>query len=389
VRLLKVADGLSVALADHVNTFVLCPTWMRLVGVCLAGLALSAAGADLPLGLPPLPEFPDNPSSAAKIALGRKLFEDPRLSSTGLVSCASCHDEKKSFTDAPLETSRGIHGFVGTRNAPSLLNVAWNASLYWDGRAGSLEEQAEHPFTSPVQMGLLNCEPLLQLVRTDATYRVRYEDAFSRNADRVTLPELLQTIAVFERTLLAGNSPFDRYWFTGDELALSLPQLRGLNLFREKAHCASCHLIGPTSALFTDNRFHNLGVGRADPLALRAFLAKKLPAMQVAERVQVDPATSDLGRGVVTRAPLDAGAFRTPSLRNVGRTAPYMHDGSLKTLDEVVTWHVNGGALSSGKPANPLVSRGLRVALSSSERADLVAFLEALTSPPFVRGSGR
>ena len=360
------------------------------VGACVSAFALCAAAAELPLGLPPFPSVSDNPSSAAKIALGRKLFEDPRLSSTGKVSCSSCHDEKKSFTDGPLETSRGIHGFLSTRNAPSLLNVAWSTSLYWDGRSGSLEEQAERPFTSPVQMGLLSFEPMLQLVRTDATYRVRYEDAFSRNADRVTLRELLQSIAVFERTLVAGDSPFDRYWFTGDDLAMSPAQQRGLALFRDKGGCTSCHLMGSASALFTDHRFHNLGVGRGDPASLRAFLATRPSAAQVAERVTVDPATSDLGRGVITHAAVDAGAFRTPSLRNVARTAPYMHDGSLKTLDEVISWHINGGSLTAGQPIKPLISRGLKIiSLSSSERADLVAFLEALNSPPFVRGTGR
>lgn len=359
---------------------------------CLAllGLAAASTGAEAPLGLPPVPVSQKNPQSAAKIALGKKLFEDPRLSSTGLISCSSCHDEKKAFADGPLETSRGIHGFIGTRNAPSLVNVAWSASLFWDGRSASLEEQARQPLTNPIEMGLLTCEPVLELIRTDAVYRVRFEDAFGKIANQATLPELLQAIAVFERTLVGGDSAFDRFWFAGDEEALSPAQQRGLTLFLDKGRCVSCHVIEQTSALFTDNRFHNLGVGRAELEGrVRSFLKTEVPAAQLSERVLVDPGTSDLGRLAVSRVVGDVGAFKTPTLRNVARTAPYMHDGSLKTLEEVVTWHANGGVPVAGQPASPFVSSGLRpVSLTEAERSDLVAFLEALTSPQFLRPGG-
>lgn len=363
---------------------------------CLAVLGLSAAstGTEVPLGLPAVPVSAENPQSAAKIALGKKLFEDPRLSSTGLVSCSTCHDEKKAFADGPLETSRGIHGFISTRNAPSLVNVAWSPSLFWDGRSPSLEEQARQPFTNPIEMGLLSFEPVLALVKADATYRVRFEDAFGKIASQVTPRELLQAIAAFERTLVAGDSAFDRFWFAGDEAALSAAQRRGFTLFLEKGRCVSCHVIEQTSALFTDNRFHNLGVGAPAPegtaKVVRSFLDSEVPPAELSERVMVDPATSGLGRLAVSRALGDMGAFKTPTLRNVARTAPYMHDGSLKTLEEVVTWHANGGVPIAGQPASPFVSSGLRpVSLSPEERTDLVAFLEALTSPQFLAAGGR
>jgi len=361
-----------------------------------------AMGADkdkqgAPLGLPPPPVPKDNPQTPEKIALGKKLFDDKRFSSTGEVSCATCHLEEKAFTDSPLKVSEGIRKLTGTRNAPTVVNSVYFEMLFWDGRSPSLEDQALHPFTNPVEMGLGNHEPILKTVRADPDYQSAFKKVFGKSGQEISMTEVTQAIAAFERTQVAGNSPFDRYYFKGEEDALTSAQKRGLDLFVNQGRCVSCHVIEQTQALFTDNRFHNIGVGineiQADvpPLA-KEFLEARYTGTEVDVKVLTDERTSELGRLAITRDFDDLGSFKTSTLRSVAVTAPFMHDGSIETLRDVVVHYNNGGVTNEGDPVNDFLSGGIRpLNLTDEQIDDLVAFLEALTSPEYahlVEGGG-
>jgi len=173
----------------------------------------------------------DNPQTPEKIKLGDKLFHDKRFSSTGKISCATCHDKNKAFTDSPLRVSEGINKLKGTRNAPTVVNTAYATTLFWDGRSPSLEDQSMHPFTNPVEMGLKDHEPILKIVRSDAEYAAAFKQVFGKSGNEITRKEVLQAIAAFERTLISGDSPFDRWYYGGDKKALTPAQARGLDLF--------------------------------------------------------------------------------------------------------------------------------------------------------------
>ena len=297
-----------------------------------------------PLGLPAPP--PGAP--AAAVALGKKLFFSPSLSVDGSLACAGCHQPGKGFAD-PRPHSPGVNGGRGNRNAPSVWNAAYWSSQFWDGRAASLEEQASGPMMNPVEMGH-SSRGVVAAVKANPEFRQMMAAAYGD--ETVTLERITKAIAAYEKTLLRGNSPFDRFLFGGDKTALSEEAQRGLGLFRNKARCALCHTLAADHALLTDQKFHNLGVGM-DP-------AGNLP---------------DPGRFKVTGREADRGAFRTPSLRNIAETAPYMHDGSLKSLKEVVDFYVGGGN------ANPQLDPLLQplTSFTRQERTDLVAFLESLT----------
>jgi cytochrome c peroxidase len=358
-----------------------------------ATLAADATAAKPPLGLPPVPIPADNPQSLEKIKLGDKLFEDKRFSATGQVACATCHDAKKAFTDTPLSTSEGIKKggkpLTGTRNAPTVVNAAYFASQFWDGRSPSLEDQSLHPFVNPVEMGLKDHQPILKIVRSDPEYVKAFEQVFGKKGAQVTMKEVTQAIAAFERTKVAADSPFDRFYFGGDDKALTEQQKRGFNLFVNKGRCVSCHVIEQTTALFSDNRFHNIGVGINNiqndvPALAGAFLQAKATLAEVDVKVLSDKRTSELGRLAVTRDFEGLGAFKTSTLRNIAVTPPYMHDGSQKTLRDVVVHYNNGGVTKEGDPVNDFLSGGIRpLGLTEAEIDDLVAFLEALTSPQF------
>lgn len=310
-----------------------------------------------PLGLPPVPIPADNPLTAEKISLGRKLYYDPILSADNTIACASCHSHAFGFADAkPL--SAGVGGKIGGRNAPTVLNAAYNTFQFWDGRAPSLEKQAEGPVQNAVEMAntLSTVEKKLM---ADAAYRAEFEKAFGPGP--ITYEKVGQAIASFERTLVSGNSPFDRYFYGGDKSALGPAAIRGLDVFRnpKKGNCAACHTIGEKNALFTDNKFHNIGVG-ADS----------------------EGHYKDRGRYNVTQNEADEGAFKTPTLRNIAKTGPYMHDGSLKTLKEVIDFYIGGGN------SNPHMDREIHALgfLTGRERGDLKSFLVSLTGemPPNV-----
>jgi len=361
------------------------------------GLAAAALAADAvvktPLGLPPVPIPADNAMTREKIALGDKLFDDKRFSSTGQVACNTCHDPKKAFTDSPLHVSEGIKvkgkALTGTRNAPTVVNAAYFDSMFWDGRSPSLEDQSQHPFVNPVEMGLKDHQPILKIVRTDPAYVKAFEQVFGKKGDQITMKEVMQAIAAFERTKVGGDSAFDRYFYGGDANALTPAQRRGFDLYVNKGRCVSCHVIEQTQALFTDNRFHNVGVGINEiqkdvPDLAGVFLQAKATLAEVDKKVLGDKRTSELGRFAVNREFEGLGAFKTPTLRNVAVTPPYMHDGSKKTLRDVVVHYNNGGVTKEGDPVNDFLSSGIRpLNLTEPEIDDLVSFMEALTSPEF------
>ena len=367
--------------------------WIR-VGKTLAALSVTAflglagdVAAD-PLGLPKTPIPGDNPQTPEKIALGDKLFHDTRFSIDGTVSCATCHNDKKAFTDSPLRVSEGHHKLTGTRNAPTVANAAFFTSMFWDGRSPSLEDQAQHPMVNPVEMGLPDHQPVLKIVREDPAYVEAFKKVFGKTGSDVTMEEVKKAIASFERTIVSGDSPFDKFYFGGDRSAMSDQAKRGFEVFVGQGRCVSCHVIEQTQAIFTDNKFHNIGVGinkiQADvPRLASEFLKAKAAGANVDKAVLADPKVSDLGRFAVTNAFDEIGGFKTSTLRNIALTAPYMHDGSLKTLKDVVK-HYNEGGKSPGDmtQVNPYLSGGIRpLNLTDQQIDDLVAFMEALTSP--------
>ncbi|MBI3473677.1 MAG: c-type cytochrome [Candidatus Solibacter usitatus] len=303
-----------------------------------------------PLGLPAVPAPADNPATAETIALGRRLYYDKALSIDNTVACASCHDPKFGFTDGK-QFSEGVKGQKGDRNAPTVFNAAYATVQFWDGRAPSLEKQAEGPVANPIEMGH-TLEGVEKKLSADPSYKAEFEKAYGPGP--ITYEKVEKAIASFERTVISGNSPFDKFMYGGDKKALSPAAQRGLAIFRDakKGNCAVCHTIEEKSALFTDNKFHNIGVG-----------------------VDTKGELTDLGRFKVTKAEADRGAFRTPSLRNIALTGPYMHNGSLKTLKEVVDFYVGGGS------SNPQLDKEIKSLdhLTKKERADLEEFLKALT----------
>lgn len=362
---------------------------MRKTLALLALLTWATGPAAAPLGLPEVPVPADNPQTPEKVALGNRLFNDARFSATGEVSCATCHDAAKGFTDSPLAKSEGVRKLTGTRNAPTVLNAAYNESQFWDGRSPDLEDQALHPFVNPVEMALPDHEALLEIVRGDAAYREQFRAAFGIAPEAITIREVTQAIAAFERTKIAGDSPFDRWYFGGDDTAVSEAAKRGFEVFLADGRCVSCHTIEQDHALFTDHNFHNVGVGINDmqdtivDVAI-AFQHQKLAdqTLDVDIAVLTEPNQSELGRFAVSDELSDLGGFKTPTLRNIALTAPYMHDGSLATLRDVVVHYNNGGVTQEGKPVNPWLSGGIRpLELTEQQIDDLVAFMEALTSP--------
>lgn len=361
---------------------------MKMLGATGAIAAMMVSLQAAPLGLPEVPVPADNPLSAKKIELGDVLYHDPRFSADGKVSCSTCHDRAKTFTDN-LRVSKGFKGRTGTRNAPTVINAAYNRTQFWDGRSPDLEDQAKQPPVNPVEGGLHSHDAMVKMVKEDAFYTQAFKEAFGVKAQQITIDHIVKAIASFERTIVSGDSPFDRYWFGGDESALSDRQKRGFKVFMEQGRCVSCHTVSQTHALFTNHGFHNIGVGfkkiggREEAVA-RDFLKLIRSGKSVDEAVLADVKISELGRFAVTSDLTDMGAFKTPTLRNIEKTFPYMHDGSLKTLEEVVIFYNEGGRLSPKDPESSFLDGGIRpLGLSDKQMADLVAFLKALTSPEY------
>jgi cytochrome c peroxidase len=331
------------------------------------------------LGLPALEWPADNPLTAERVALGRKLFFDRRLSLNGTQSCGICHIPEQGFTNNELATAVGIEGRAVGRNTPTLYNVAFLETLFHDGREETLEQQAWQPMLHPNEMANPSIGFVIERLRSLPDYAGRFEAAFDGGGpDLETVPKAL---ASYQRTLVSANSAFDRWHYGGEADAMDDAAIRGFALFTDRAGCVACHTIEHDHALFTDQRLHNTGVGfarsqRSEPGTSRVWLAPGV-SIDVSARVihsVGEERTPDLGRYRVTGDPDDRWRFRTPSLRNVALTAPYMHDGSLPTLDAVVAFYDTGGT------QNPLLSPLIRpLGLSASEREDLVAFLRALT----------
>ena len=359
----------------------------RMLATFVLALFVTLANAT-PLGLPEVPIPPDNPQTDEKIKLGDQLFHDTRFSTTGEVSCSTCHAREKGFTDN-LRVSEGINKLTGTRNAPTVINSAYNMTQFWDGREPDLEGQSKQPPLNPVEMGLADYEPILKIVRSDPEYATQFKKVFGKTGNNITIDDVAMAIAAFERTIISGNSAFDRYQYGSEADALDDSQLRGLQLFTGKGRCVSCHRIEQTTALFTDHRFHNIGVGfkrvRGKEAATAAeFLKAKHAGADVDITVLTQENMSELGRFAVTENGTQVGAFKTPTLRNIEVTRPYMHDGSLETLEDVITFYNNGGRLDTEDPLSPFLSGGIKpLELTADEQTDLVNFLKALTSPEY------
>jgi len=323
--------------------------WCSFAILLVVGIGSMAWASDPELGKPPLGLKPlsipaDNPLTADKVELGKQLYFDKRLSRDDTISCASCHDPKKGWSNGEAFAT-GVRGQVGGRSAPTIINAAYSDLQFWDGRALALEGQALGPIQNPIEMDMSLDEVVAKLNKIDG-YRAAFRKVF--NTD-VTSEGIAKAIASFERTCLSGDAPFDRFK-AGDKAALSDSAQRGMKVFFGKAQCSSCH----TGHSFTDFSFHNIGVGM--------------------EKEKTDP-----GRHEVTKVLGDKGGFKTPTLREISRSAPYMHDGRFKTLADVVDYY-DKGAFN-----NPQLDEAIfPLKLSTQEKADLVKFLtEGLTSESY------
>lgn len=324
---------------------------LSLRSVCVLGWAVPALlvsvalAAEPPLGLPSVPVPSDNPMTPEKIALGKQLYFDGRLSADNKVSCASCHDPAKGFSNGD-RFATGVEGKRGGRSAPTVINTAYGSLQFWDGRAKSLEDQALGPIQNPIEMNLTLDAVIKKLNGIDG-YKTQFKNVFG--TDGATANGIAKAIAAYERTVISGNAPYDKFK-AGDTKALSESALRGQKLFFGKAHCSACH-AGPN---FTDNSFHNIGVG-------------------------MDKKDFDKGRADISKLSGDTGAFKTPTLREIAKSGPYFHDGSAKTLEEVVDHYAKGGI-----PNEWLDEEIFNIKIAPNEKVDLVKFMvEGLSSPDY------
>lgn len=328
------------------------------------------------LGLPEL-ELPNGVGmSAAQVALGRKLFFDRRLSTNGTMSCAMCHVPEQAFASNDTQVSVGMHGRSLLRNAPSLLNVGWMKLLFHDGRSDSLVDLAWMPLVHPDEMGNASVQAVLDRIATLDDYADPAKSAYGRSqldANHVAL-----ALAAFQYTLVSAESRFDRWRYGGEVDGLSKTEIEGFRIFTGKGGCSSCHHITERSAMFTDFKFHVTGIAADRPtshilqIALAPGMSTVFDQRDVASLI--DPPIVDYGRFSISKVEAERFAFRTPSLRNIALTAPYMHDGSVSTLDDVVSYYERGGGDVVNK--SPLIRR---LALTKYDKVALVAFLKSLS----------
>jgi len=321
----------------------------------------------------------DNPGSEQQVALGKKLFFDMRLSQDGTVACATCHDASRGFTDhRPM--AEGIGGKVGRKNSPSVLNALFFSRQFWDGRADTLEAQAALPITNPIEMGQPNEQAAVAAIAGDASYQAEFQAAYGR---ALNFADIARAIASYERTLVFLDAPFDRFML-GDVKAVSEDARAGWALFNGKARCTACHQLNGSSPIGTDNRFHNIGVSARhqdfEGLATKALATLATDDSKAKQdELALETDLGELGRFVVTKNRSDIGAFKTEQIRNVGISAPYMHDGSLATLWDVMDHYNKGGEV------NPYLDGGIEpLALSEHEIDQVVAFLFTLTDDRLV-----
>lgn len=332
-----------------------------------------------PLGLPPIPDPTDNPITRDKVALGRKLFFDRRLSHNDTFSCAMCHIPEQGFTSNELAMAVGVEGRSVRRNSPTLYNSAYTGLLFHDGREETLEQQAWGPLLARNEMANPSIGHLLNKIRAIDDYRGLFEQAFDGRG--VSMETLGQALASYQRVLVSGDSAFDRWYYGNQSDALSAEAEHGYRLFTGKAGCVVCHTIGEGHALFSDDRLHNTGIGYRESMGIRP----QTRAVQIAPGITIEveqsiidsvsePTPADVGRYEVTQNPHDRWKYKTPSLRNIALTAPYMHNGSLSTLDQVIEFYNSGGV--KNELLDPLI-RPLH--LTAQEKQALVAFLGSLT----------
>jgi cytochrome c peroxidase len=331
-----------------------------------------------PLGLPAVPLPVSNPITKDKVALGRKLFYDRRLSLNNTFSCAMCHIPEQGFTSNEMATAVGVEGRSVRRNSPTLYNVAYSQSLFHDGRESTLEQQIWGPLLSSNEMANPSVGFIIDKINQDTDYRQLFQSVFAKPASMETLG---MAIASYQRTLNSADSAFDRWYYGHQKKALSPQARRGFAVFIGKARCASCHTVDAKYALFTDHGFHNTGIGYAQAMHKTSDRQRVQVApgqfVEVEARViesVAEPEPNDLGRYEITQKPEDRWRYKTPSLRNISLTAPYMHDGSLGSLQAVVAFYVKGGLANEN--LDPLIKPSH---LSAAEQEDLVAFLQSLT----------
>src|SRR5438128_283054 len=348
--------------------------------VVLAVPVLGAAPNDLPLGVSRVLWDVSVPPGAEptpeKVALGEKLFNDVRLSTNDKVSCATCHDPAKGFVDhKPLAEGVAAPAKRTQRHSPTVLNAMFNATQFWDGRAPSLEEQAKLPILNPIEMGQKSSDDVVNKLRGIAEYRTAFQQVFGHE---LTYDDVAAAIAAFERTQYAGDSPFDRF-VAGDDKAIDESAKRGWGLFNGKGRCNDCHAFSTVSPLSSAQKFHNtaLAAHKTDfiDLARKATAIVRSGDLKQIDELAIQTNLSELGRFLVTKNSNDIGAFKTPGLRNVAVTSPYMHDGSLATLWDVMDHYNKGGV------PNPNLDGGMqRLGLTEAEIDDMVNFMARLTS---------
>lgn len=326
----------------------------------------------------------DNAMTPQRVELGRKLYFEKRLSADGTVACATCHDVTRGFTDQ-LPVSEGIRDQKGRRNAPTTLNVALLQTAFLDGRSATLDHQAKMPIVNPVEMGMPDGQAAVAAIQNDPEYKAAFQKAYGR---AVNYEDIGRALAAFERTLIFIDSPFRRF-LNGDERAISSEAKEGWVLFNEKARCVTCHPMNTSNPLGTDNRFHNIGVS-ARHQNFGALAKQALKALsddsseQKLDELALSTDMSELGRFMVTKDRSDIGAFRTSILLNIGITPPYMHDGSIETLWDVMDHYNKGGE------ANLFLDGGMEpLALTEEEIDELVAFLFTLTDSRFAQENQR
>jgi cytochrome c peroxidase len=344
----------------------------------LLGEAVGAQAQSPQLGLPTLPLPVEGPPTTAQIALGKKLFFDRRLSANGTMSCGMCHVPEQGFAANELRTPLGVEGRSVRRNAPTILNVVFYERLFHDGREGTLEAQVWSPLLAENEMANPAAEAVVARIAGLPDYAGMFQAAFAGmgpNKDTIG-----RALAAYERSLVSGGSRFDRWWFAGERDAVTAEEREGFAIFLFRGGCAQCHTVGERDALFTDQRYHNTGTGKARDAATRAPVRVELAPGVVTSVAPAtvatfgEPPPVDLGRMEVTGDPADRWKYRTPGLRNVALTAPYMHDGSLATLEEVVEFYDRGGGDDDAK-AEWLFP----LQLSAADKQALVAFMKTLT----------
>jgi cytochrome c peroxidase len=309
--------------------------------------------------------------------LGQRLFSDQRLSVDGTVSCASCHLPSQHFSDGRDE-ARAPGRQPLTRHTPTLLNVRYESSFFWDGRATDLAAQARGPLLGREEHGFADEQAVASVVRNDPAYAADFQRLFGVGGTALSIREVTAALAEYEKSLVAGNSPFDRYLYAGDSMAMDPSAIRGLALFRGRAQCESCHRIGKNWSLLTDGGFHASAIPLPETTLVNVgALSRKVAALReqgatdaLNALISSDRDIAALGRFNATLDPKDIGLYKTPSLRNVAVTGPYMHDGSVTDLPRAIELEL----YSRGARNYPLV-------LTEDERADLLHFLEALTTP--------